>query len=271
MQDHTAKKGQETVKARRSNGIHVVDTARLATSSADALRDAQINLVRAEQTLLTLVQAGHAGNPAQYGAPTPFGFPSAQTIPAQYPTSAYVPGFAPPTAFSTSSGIGFGIVPAGSPWGTSPSATLSPWTPWAAAINAGSGSGHASPAFVSSSLVGRAGTTSGAIGSRALACDILDEGKHFVCQVEMPGVEADQVELLCLENAVAVNAYRETEGDIANLVQSERGNAIQQRVIALPNQIQPGGAKATLSNGILTIVLPKVHPTEGPRRVEVQS
>jgi HSP20 family protein len=115
--------------------------------------------------------------------------------------------------------------------------------------------------------------TTGTFGSwagRTPACDISDEGKQFVCVLDLPGIAADQVELLCFERAVVISATREPESDVASLVHLERGNNLQQRTITLPNEIQPASVKATLNNGILTIVLPKLHPTEGPRRIKVQ-
>lgn len=265
MQENTTKKGQDFTKARRANGIHIVDTARIASSGADAVREAQMNLVRAEQNLYALVQA----NQASAGPTSAFGYAAPQTIAAAYGASSYVPGFTPSPAFSPPIGPTFGLVPGMNPWSAVPQSAMSPWSSWASGIPAPAGSLHATPGFAPGSFAPSSAFAAG-IGGRALACDIIDEGKQFICQLELPGVEADQVELLCLENAVAVNAFRESEGDVANLVQSERGNATQQRVITLPSQIQPAGAKATLSNGILTIVLPKLHPTEGPRRVEVQ-
>jgi HSP20 family protein len=102
-------------------------------------------------------------------------------------------------------------------------------------------------------------------------CDIADEGNEFVAQVELPGVHADQVEVLAFGRTLIVQATPDTEVDVAALVQRERGSGTSvQRAVLLPAEIQPSGARARLRDGILTVTLPKVVPTEAPRRVEVQ-
>jgi HSP20 family protein len=272
MQEHTKKDSQQDIKnvQRGAGPVHIVQTSRLNGSGPDALREAHMNLVRAEQNLYNLVQASQATTGSQFGPSAGFGYPTQQAFPAGYTAPGYSPGFAPPAAFSTPAALAYGMAPTFNPWGPAPQSAIAPWSPWQTAIPASPGSlnyapGFAQGAFASSPIAFAAG-----IASRTPACDIVDEGKQFVCQLELPGVKAEQVELLCFERAVVINAFREAEGDIASLVQSERGNATQQRAITLPNGIQPGSCRATLSNGILTVVLPKVHPTEGPQRIEVQ-
>jgi len=296
MQEHTNTKEQDTVRA-RSNPIHVVPS-RQGTNHAEALREVHMSLVRAEQNLYNLVQANHANGQAPYG----FG-PAAGFSAAGYSAPAYPPGFAPgspiaPASFGLANqpngitGAGFAATPSafapafayGQPaigFGQAPS--IAPWNPIAAmtalpgAIAAGVSAlsnAVATGLALLPSLGAPASTSAYAtpawIQSRTPACDIADEGKAFVCHVDLPGLRADQVELLCLEQAVIVSGFREAEGETVSLVQSERGVATQQRTIVLPAPIQPGNTKAALSNGILTITLPKVTPTEGPRRVKVQ-
>lgn len=288
-----------------ANPIHVVDSSRLAASSSAAtLREAHMSLVRAEQNLYNLVQASHgaAGVPivapsfassAQFGSPTPFGSPS-QLGPAglfgvstpygssglAYGAPAYAPGFAPASTIGTP-GIGFGINAPVTPWGAMlqsgitngvtpgitngltpstwvPSPASTPWvgqsTPWS---NAAAWSGN--PAAIGL-----------AMARSTPACDVSDEGKQFVCQLDLPGLSADHIEVVALERAVIINAWRESEVELASVVQSERAAAPIQRTVTLPNDIQASGVKASLSNGVLTIILPKVNPTEGPRRIKVQ-
>jgi HSP20 family protein len=256
----TATKEQDQ-KTRRTNPIHVVEGSRMGASHADVLRDAHLSLVRAEQNLYNLVQASNGANGAA------FGYPAQQPFPASYP-----PGFAPgfgPAAVPSPASLAFGIpaapwaAHAANPW--APQVTA-PWASQATAIpawNPLAASALVPPGFVPATSI------AAAIG-RIPALDVSDEGKQFVCQVDLPGLRAEQVELLCSERTVLVSAYREAEVDTASLVQSERGTATLQRTITLPAEILPSGAKATLSNGVLAIVLPKANPTEGPRRVKVQ-
>jgi HSP20 family protein len=264
MHETTTNKEQDQ-KTRRTNPIHIVEGSRMGASHADVLRDAHLSLVRAEQNLYNLVQASNGANGAA------FGYPAQQPFAAGY-APGFAPGFGPASAAPAPAGIGFGIpaapwaAHAANPWAqatapwASQAAAIPAWNPLAGAIGA---SPLVPPGFVPATAL------AAAIG-RIPALDVSDEGKQFVCQVDLPGLRADQVELLCSERTVLVSAYREAEGDAASLVQSERGTATLQRTIMLPTEILPSGAKATLGNGVLTVVLPKANPTEGPRRVKVQ-
>jgi len=107
--------------------------------------------------------------------------------------------------------------------------------------------------------------------ARLPATDIVDEGSEIVCQVELPGVKPENVDVACHGRGILVTAQAEPEIDLGALVQAERGlQATYRRAIALPVQVQPSGAKARLRDGILTINVPKADPTEGPRRVTVE-
>ncbi|HUR24547.1 MAG TPA: Hsp20/alpha crystallin family protein [Candidatus Thermoplasmatota archaeon] len=108
--------------------------------------------------------------------------------------------------------------------------------------------------------------------ARLPATDIVDEGAELVCQIELPGVKSENVEVSCFGRSLLVTAYSESEIDLGALVQAERGiEATYRRAINLPVPVQPSGTKATLRDGILTVNLPKANPTEAPRRIPVTS
>lgn len=279
MQETTNANKELDSKARRTNPIHIAANQRLGPASAEALRDAQMSLVRAEQTLYNLVQASQAANGplAQAG----FGFGAPQAF-----TTGFAPGFAPgfgpsalhaPAAFGvpsastiqTPNGLAYGLPATAwgqpAPWAQASTAVPS-WAPLAP--------GLATPILAPGFAPGFPAAAFAPMASRSpvsgiIACDISDEGKQFVCSLDLPGLRADQVDLFCTEQAIVVGAYRDAEADGVGLVQSERTTSAQ-RTVTLPNEIVPTGVKATLSNGVLTVVLPKANPTEGARRVKVQ-
>lgn len=295
MQEHTAK-DQESTRS-RSSPIHIVPTPRSqAGANADALRDVHMSLVRAEQNLYNLVQASNANGQAGFGyAAPPFA--------AGYAAPAFPPGFAPTAAIGTPPGLAYGTppgiaygTPSGISYGTPPGIPYG--TPPALAFGAPAGLAYGTPPGIGYGLpvqpnpwataqpmpawnplvptvaalpgASLAGLASPWAMGRAPACDISDEGKAFVCVVDLPGVQADEVELLCFPHAIAIQATREADAETVSLVQAERAASTLRRTIALPSEIQPGDVKANLSKGILTVTLPKVHPTEGPRRIKVQ-
>lgn len=268
MQEHT--KDQDISKTRRTNPIHIVEGLRGPGAHADALRDVHMSLVRAEQNLFNLVQASQA-NGSTFG-PASFGYAASPPFAAGF-APGFAPTFAAPATVPVANGQGIAYGIPASPW-TSGTPASPAWNPLAAAA----AWSQIAPVMTPASVVGPAYAQQSLAHAAALAnlagripaCDLSDEGKQFVCQLDLPGLRADQVELICSERTVVVVAYREAEGEVASLVQSERSTATLQRTIALPNEILPGGAKATLSNGVLTVVLPKAQPTEGPRRIKVQ-
>jgi HSP20 family molecular chaperone IbpA len=106
--------------------------------------------------------------------------------------------------------------------------------------------------------------------ARLPATDIVDEGAELVCQIELPGVKPENVEVSCFGRGLLVSAHSQSEIDLGALVQAERGlESTYRRAINLPVPVQPSGAKATLRDGILTVNLPKANPTEAPRRIPV--
>lgn len=108
------------------------------------------------------------------------------------------------------------------------------------------------------------------LAQRVPACDIVDEGSEYVCQVELPGVKRENVDVSCFERALLITAHAEPEIDVGALVLSERGSTASfRRAITLPSDIQTTDAKAALRDGILTINLPKAKPTAGPKRIPV--
>jgi HSP20 family protein len=256
MQEHTTK-DQDFSKARRANSLHIGEGSRLNTPSADALRDVHMSLVRAEQNLYNLVQASQSNGSL---APNGFGYGTPAAFAGAF-APGYAPGFGPSPTMNGATSFGYG-------------APTTPWAPTQApAIATPAGITYPAPATWVPSYPPTPYQTAPTYltnPGRVPACDISDEGKQFVLQLDLPGLRADQVEVLCFEHAVVINALRESEADVASLVQSERGTTTLQRAITLPADIVPGSAKATLGNGVLNVVLPKVHPTEGPRRVKVQ-
>jgi HSP20 family protein len=292
MKDQTQEtKEQNVTKAQRQNPIRIVRGTRLGSENVETLREVHMSLVRAEQNLLNLVHASQGAGGATFG-PAQIGYGTTQPFfgynaPAFSPeiASGIAPGFVPGFLQSAlNSGAGFGAHPiAATPGGALNGAAIPQSAIPAASIPAWGQTGAFAPRIGSQYAPGvipsplANGYVQSAIApaiaasiARQPACDISDEGSTFVCMLDLPALRADQIELLCAERSIVVAAYREADSDIANLVQVERSTAPQQRTILLPDEIQPTGVKATLSNGVLTIVLPKVQPTDGPHRVKVQ-
>lgn len=105
--------------------------------------------------------------------------------------------------------------------------------------------------------------------TRVPECNVVDQGKEYHVQIEVPGVKKDNLDILCFEQSIVVTAKAESELEDGTLLLNERGPVVYRRTIPLPSEIQTNVSKATLKDGVLTVRLAKRVPTEGPRRLDV--
>lgn len=106
--------------------------------------------------------------------------------------------------------------------------------------------------------------------------DVRDEGDSYVVAVDLPGVEKDAVEVSITDSTLRVQATApdeeedEEEGeDAGEYLRRERRSRSGSRTVTLPGDVSQDGVEATLSNGVLTVRLPKVDPGEGGRQIEI--
>ena len=83
-------------------------------------------------------------------------------------------------------------------------------------------------------------------------------------QVELPGIDPDDVRLVASPQALLVAGERRRAKDCGHYQQMEIDYGPFQRQITLSEDIDPEGASATYERGILTIKLP-IAPRPAPR------
>ena len=89
--------------------------------------------------------------------------------------------------------------------------------------------------------------------------------------VELPGVDPDDVELVATGNTLTVSGERRRArcaGQVYNRMEIEYGPFYRQ--IALPEEIDSGGAQATYERGLLTVVLPLAQRRAPQERVSIE-
>jgi HSP20 family protein len=100
--------------------------------------------------------------------------------------------------------------------------------------------------------------------------DVRDEGDAFVVAVDLPGYDADDVELTLSGRRLEVAAERTHEAiEEGDYVRRERTRTEVERSVRLPADVDEAGIAATLDAGVLTVTLPKRAPEEG-RRIEIE-
>jgi HSP20 family protein len=91
-----------------------------------------------------------------------------------------------------------------------------------------------------------------------------DDPPTLTVQVELPGVDPDDVQLIASSQALLIAGERRRPKDCGHYQQLEIDYGPFQRSITLAEDIDPEAATATYERGILTVRLP-VAPRPAPR------
>ena len=99
--------------------------------------------------------------------------------------------------------------------------------------------------------------------------DIMDAEREMIVKMDMPGVKKDQITVKLIDaTALKVEAQRETASvtDANGVIRSERHKGGFERELKLPHNAAEGGFKADLSDGVLTVRIPKEKPSKSQVR-----
>jgi HSP20 family protein len=90
---------------------------------------------------------------------------------------------------------------------------------------------------------------------------IEETPNEVILKLEIPGMEAEDLDVQVTENAVAISGERkqETKTEDKGMTRTEFRYGKFERVIPLPARIQNINAEAKYQNGILTLTLPKAE------------
>ena len=99
---------------------------------------------------------------------------------------------------------------------------------------------------------------------RSFRLDIIDRDKEFLVRGELPGVEKDDIEISIAGDRLLIEAKREFEevDEKEEFYRHELGYGKLTRTVALPEEVDPEQVHAELSEGILTVTLPKIRAAE---------
>ncbi|OKH33050.1 hypothetical protein NIES2119_24450 [[Phormidium ambiguum] IAM M-71] len=93
------------------------------------------------------------------------------------------------------------------------------------------------------------------------AVELQDNGDNLSLKAELPGVEAKDLDISVLRDAVVIRGEHryENKSETKGFFHSEFRYGKFERVVGLPVAVQNDKVKADFANGILTITLPKVE------------
>jgi HSP20 family protein len=121
--------------------------------------------------------------------------------------------------------------------------------------------------------MGRRFDESGMLRTNEVAVDVTDEGETVAVVADLPGFEKEDIDLAVANGVLTIRASREmsSEADEGEYLRRERRSQSMKRSISLPEEIDETGARASYTNGVLTVSLPKLSPehSDDSRRIDI--
>lgn len=97
--------------------------------------------------------------------------------------------------------------------------------------------------------------------------DLIDRETEIVVRAELPGVSKDDLEITLAEGTVTIEAHtteEKKEEEEGKYYRREMSRGEFRRRVGLPAEVDEAKAKATFTDGILELTLPKLEKT--PKR-----
>ena len=105
--------------------------------------------------------------------------------------------------------------------------------------------------------------------ARTFPTDAYRRGDRFFVHLDLPGVDADKIELTCEQNVLTVRAERvfvAQEDD--ELIVSERPQGVYSRQLFVSDALDTDHIEANYDRGVLTLELPVAEQAK-PRRIQI--
>jgi HSP20 family protein len=108
-------------------------------------------------------------------------------------------------------------------------------------------------------------------GPRSFPMDAYRRGDQFFVHLDLPGVDADSIELTAENNVLTVSAERRFEPeDSDHVLVRERSQGEFTRQLLLGENLDVDNIEANYENGVLTLAIPVAEKAK-PRRISVGS
>ena len=107
-------------------------------------------------------------------------------------------------------------------------------------------------------------------GKWAPAVDIFEQGDDIVLKAELPGINADDVDIRVENNVLTLRGERKFESDVKreSCHRVERAYGSFSRSFTLPNVVDTEKIKADYTDGVLQVTLPQKEEAK-PKQIEI--
>jgi HSP20 family protein len=103
---------------------------------------------------------------------------------------------------------------------------------------------------------------------QSLRVNVREEDETYVLSALVPGIQSDDLNIQVLEDVVRIEG--EYKADEANYLVREFPNGAFSRTLRLPAPIDAEHVEANVTNGILTLRLPKAESAR-PKQIKIKT
>ena len=104
-----------------------------------------------------------------------------------------------------------------------------------------------------------------------LACDVYEDGNTLVAEMNLPGLDGENIDVEVEDNHLRVSGRREEvqeKKEKSHYAKEIRRGSFE-RVIPLPNAVQQDGVAAEYADGVLKVTMPKKEDS-GSNKISVK-
>ena len=151
-------------------------------------------------------------------------------------------------------------------------ATMTRWDPFQDLLSAQEEMAQMSPMLAQAlGLHAQQGSGRADTAAWAPALDISERKDAYLVTVELPGVEADDLEVTLEDGLLTIQGERYFAHDSSeqHFHRVERRYGAFRRAITLPAHVMAEGIEASVDNGVLEILVPKMEEAK-PKRIQVR-
>src|SRR5579871_4227697 len=106
----------------------------------------------------------------------------------------------------------------------------------------------------------------GIMGGWTTPVAVWEDESHIYVELEIPGIGSDDVEVLVQRGNLRISGMRKVTDENKNYWHNERFYGKSERVISLPDVVDPEFIQAKMRDGILSVILAK-KPEAQPKKV----
>lgn len=95
--------------------------------------------------------------------------------------------------------------------------------------------------------------------------DLKETENEYILEADLPGCNKNEIEIRYDEEGtltISAQQDEETEEKGENYIHRERRKGSFRRTIPVPNNVDSDAIRATYSNGVLKVILPKIKPSK---------